>query len=240
MVVCQDDLHPQLFCCPDLFHGGDAAIDGDDQRCASAPHVVDGIDVETVPVSDAMGDVCDGGAAQLLQRLVEQHSGRNTVSIEVAEHRDGFAVAYRLQDATYGDVHVIEEKRVVEGVLRGVQHILGGLGVLNASIVQNLRPQGGHIQRGDYIIGNRRRHRPKRARYRTLKRHDVMGPLVLIPLEHQRGIVATKPKGVGHGHVHLGVTGLVGRIVQVAFRVWVLKVGRRRDAAVHDGHRTDG
>ena len=120
MVVCQDDFHAQLFGCPDLFHGGDAAINGNDQRCAAAPHVVDGVDVEAMPVSDAMGDVCDGGAPQLSQRLVEQHSGRNAIGIEVAEHRDGLAILYRLQDAAYGDVHVIKEERVVKGVMGGV------------------------------------------------------------------------------------------------------------------------
>ena len=50
--------------------------------------------------------------------------------------------------------------------------------------------------------------------------------------------MASKAEGVGDGDVEIGLDGLVGGIVKVAFRIWLIQSdGRRDDAGVesHDG-----
>ena len=74
-----------------LFHGGDAAVHGDDQLHALGMELVDGDGVQAVALLQPPGDVAEAVCAPAAQKVGEQAGGGDAVHIVVAEDGDGFS-----------------------------------------------------------------------------------------------------------------------------------------------------
>ena len=100
-----------------LVDGGDATVNGDDERdVVGALEARDRVHVQAVALLDAVGDVRVHGHAAAAQIVREHARGRDAVDVIVAEHGHVFPALDGGADARDGLVHVLQE--------HGVEHAL--------------------------------------------------------------------------------------------------------------------
>ena len=117
VVVGDDHVDAALQGVVRLVDGGDAAVDGDDERdVARALEICDRVHVQAVALFDAVGDVRMHGHALPAQIVREHARGCDAVDVIVAEHGHVFPALDGSADACDGLVHVLQE--------HGVEHAL--------------------------------------------------------------------------------------------------------------------
>ena len=117
VVVGDDHVDAALQGVVRLVDGGDAAVDGDDERdVVGALEARDRVHVQAVALLDAVGDVRMHGHALPAQIVREHARGRDAVDVIVAEHGHVFPALDGGADAHDGLVHVLQE--------HGVEHAL--------------------------------------------------------------------------------------------------------------------
>ena len=117
VVVGDDHVDAALQGVVRLVDGGDAAVNGDDERdVVGALEARDRVHVQAVALLDAVGDVRVHGHAAAAQIVREHARGRDAVDVIVAEHGHVFPALDGGADTRDGLVHVLQE--------HGVEHAL--------------------------------------------------------------------------------------------------------------------
>ena len=101
--------------------GGDAAIDGDDQRATAAVGVVDRVERQPVAVAGAVRNPELDLGAQVAQRRVEQIGRGDAVHVVIAVHQDPLAVRDPAVNAFHGAVQVEQRRGIVQVLERRLQ-----------------------------------------------------------------------------------------------------------------------
>ena len=113
VVIRDDDVQAELTGTRDLGHGGDAAVDGDDEVDAVGRELLDRLEREAVALVEAARKAPLDIGAELPQD--ENADGRrgDPVDVVVAVNTDPLAVGDGLPDPLHRDRHVTERQRVV-------------------------------------------------------------------------------------------------------------------------------
>ena len=125
MVIGDDHVHPDTFGVLCLFHGGDAAVHGDEQGHAVCAQRVQGGAVEPIALLVAIGNIA--GAAQPLpaQIVRQQAGGGDAVHIIVSVDGDGLLPGDGAADALHRGGHALHLHRVMQNGDVAVQQGVG-------------------------------------------------------------------------------------------------------------------
>ena len=144
VVVGDDHVDAALQGVVRLVDGGDAAVDGDDERdVVGALKARDRVHVQAVALLDAVGDVRVHGHAAAAQIVREHARGRDAVDVIVAEHGHVFPALDGGADARDGLVHVLQEHGVEHALVAAAEKGTRLPGVVIAAQCQQHRQQRG-------------------------------------------------------------------------------------------------
>ena len=122
VVVGDDHVDAALQGVVRLVDGGDAAVNGDDERdVARALEICDRVHVQAVALFDAVGDVRMHGHALPAQIVREHARGCDAVDVVVAEHGHVFPALDGGADACDGLVHVLQEHGVERALVAAAE-----------------------------------------------------------------------------------------------------------------------
>ena len=135
MVVGDDHVDAALQGVVRLVDGGDAAVNGDDERdVVGALEARDRVHVQAVALLDAVGDVRVHGHAAAAQIVREHARRRDAVDVVVAEDGHVLPPLNGGADARDGFVHVLQEHGVERALVAAAEKIarLPGIGSKSA------------------------------------------------------------------------------------------------------------
>jgi hypothetical protein len=114
MVVGDDDVDSFFFRVRDRIERGCADVDGDDELHAARRERINGIEMKPVALSVAMRQIdFKILISDLYEKIRENCSPWNAVAIEIRVDRDAFALFHRRQKPLDGNIHPLQQKRVV-------------------------------------------------------------------------------------------------------------------------------
>ena len=103
-----------------------AAVDGDHHRRALGAECAQRLDVGTVALGLAVRDVDRHRAPEGGEKTHQQRRRGGAVDVVIAQHADGLALAYRLDQPFHRPVHVAEVRRIGQRCAQGrVEERLG-------------------------------------------------------------------------------------------------------------------
>ena len=134
VVVSNDQVNAQLTAQQRFFHGGDAAVHGDDQLHAFAMELMNGNGIQTIAFLQPSGNVADAVCALTAKKVGQQAGGGDAIDIIVTKNRNFLSPGH-------GKLHPLSGRRHV-GHQKGVRH--GGVTVqIFPGLVWVIPPPGG-------------------------------------------------------------------------------------------------
>ena len=116
LVVIRDhQIDTQLLAKLCLFHGGDTAVDGNDQLDALPMQLPDGNGIQTVALLQPSGNVGKTVGTAAAQKICQQAGGGNTVHVIVAEYGDPLSAGKGKAHPVGRQCHVLHGKRIRHG-----------------------------------------------------------------------------------------------------------------------------
>ena len=106
VVVGDDQIHAQFLAKLGFFHGGDAAVYGNDELYTLLCQCVEGQGVQAVAFLQPTGDLGQAVCAQTAEQVGEQASGGDAVHIVVAEYGDLLTTGHGKAHPAGGQVHI--------------------------------------------------------------------------------------------------------------------------------------
>ena len=125
VVVGDDHVQTQRTGMGHFVQVGDAAVHGDDEGHATLRQGVDGLRIQGVPLSDAVGHIGDDAAALAAQVVSEQTGGGDAIHIIVAIDADGFSCGQSALDPLHRLRHPLHGHGVMETGDSAAQKFLG-------------------------------------------------------------------------------------------------------------------
>ena len=142
VVVSDNGVDAQLTCQCDLLHCRAAAVDRYKQSRALPGELANGLAVEPVAFSPAVGNVGRDVQPQRNEECRQQSSAGYPVDVVVAVHGNLFIHLDGPDDTTNGNLHARQQVGVVKIVKRWRQKLSGHFGVRDAAIDQDLAEEG--------------------------------------------------------------------------------------------------
>ena len=119
MVIGDDDVEPELARAPDLLHGRDAAVDGQDEPTTFLRKAFERLAADAVAFVEATRQVPLDLGAELTQHEHGEHRGADPVDVVVAVHADPLPGGDRGANPLDGLGHVPEQEGIVQGLFAG-------------------------------------------------------------------------------------------------------------------------
>ena len=133
-----------------FFHGGDAAVYGDDELDAIPMKLINGDGVQTIALLQTAGDIGHAIRTTAPEKVRQQTGGGDAVHVIVAENGDFFAPVHGKTDPAGGQVHIGHQQRAGQrGVAIQVSTGTGTVG--NSPGSQNNGGQRG-VSAADQIV----------------------------------------------------------------------------------------
>ena len=168
-MVADDDVDAEGPCVFHLVDGGDAAVDGDEERSAEFFSAVDPHRRDPVSFLHAVGDMEHRFKAELAEILVQHRGAVRAVDIVVAEDKDALFGLQGREHAIDGEGHAVHKKRVVHVAPLGPEKLLCGVIGLDTPVHQDARNRFGYIDfLGELLDASRSGRRGNRPTVFTL------------------------------------------------------------------------
>lgn len=142
----------------DFLLGGDAGIHCNEQADVLLRQLPNGLDVETVPLTEPVGDIILASRPFFPKIIHQQAGGRNTIHIIVAKNSNFFILFHGPANDLHRLLHLGQQKRIVQPRTVGRQKFLHRSAGTQAAGAQHL----GHQKRNFHLPGQ-----PLRIRKRT-------------------------------------------------------------------------
>ena len=144
----------------DLRPRVDPIVHRHEQRDALLGQRLDRLDVQPVPLVDAVRQVRHDLQPEALQGRYDDCRAGDPVGVEVAEHADGVAPQHRRSEPRRGLVHVGQQERVVGEIASGIEECRRLVRGPDAAVVQQMRVEGRKADRVGIPAGRRRKQFP--------------------------------------------------------------------------------
>jgi hypothetical protein len=121
-------------------HIADAAIDGDQQANPFTGKRIDGLDIQAIPLTDAVWNIGQNQPAHGADRLHQQRHCGHAIGIVIAVHRHQLVIVNGCGDTLHRGLHPAHAERIVQAIV-GAEELAHRSIAAHPALIQQRRDQ---------------------------------------------------------------------------------------------------